>query len=208
VQFNESNKGMNSIIERDRQRQTKLIELFHKYPRSEPGMIHFLANHLASSSVYLGNSLPIRHWDLASSPEKKPARIVGNRGANGIDGQVSTFLGWCLPEQENWAILGDLTAMYDLTAPWIISQIQAEKIKIVVVNNYGGQIFKRMFDKDIFINKHQIEFSSWARMWNLSYQKWSEVPKTLDGLQDRMILELTPDAEQTEKFWTDYDQMI
>lgn len=196
------------VLRSDRSTFELLQGLFQKYPKSEPGMIHFLGRHLKDKSVYLGNSLPIREWDFASPPEMKPARVAGNRGANGIDGQLSTFLGWCKPDQDNWALVGDLTALYDLASLWIMDQIQAEKIKIVVLNNHGGQIFDRMFQRKIFLNEHQLEFSSWAKMWKMEYTSWSEIPATISELNPRQIIELKPDAQQTALFWDEYSSTL
>lgn len=145
-------------------------------PQSEQALLQQLSNTIPEGSlVYLGNSLPIRHWDASAG--LKSFEVYANRGLNGIDGQISTFLGLCDPEKENWAIVGDLTALYDLAAPWILPQLAAKKIGIVVVNNGGGQIFKKMFASDVFLHQHNLSFEGLAQFWNLHYEKWNLVPK-------------------------------
>lgn len=194
-----------SAAEADRSLARRKQELMAKYPRSEPALMAALSRLTAGQSVYLGNSLPIREWDFAADFDRAPARVVGNRGANGIDGQVSTFLGWSRPETENWCIVGDLTALYDLAAPWIADQIQTGKLRIVVLNNGGGMIFKRMFGgKDIFLNRHAVEFKAWADLWKWGYSRVEDVPEKMD-LQDRHILEVRVSEEQTEAFWKEWD---
>lgn len=178
--------------------------LLKKYPRSEQGMIYALSHLTHGGSVYLGNSLPVRYWDSSSSHDCLPRRVAGNRGANGIDGQISTFLGWAHENDNNWCIVGDLTVMYDLSSLWVTSQIQTSKLKIVIINNGGGKIFQRMFKKDIFLNKHNICFQSFAKLWSWDYQEWSEVPAQ-PQLSDRQVLELKPDSQQTEDFWKEYE---
>ncbi len=131
----------------DSTRAETIRALIRKYPESEQGMIFDISKKMKGASVYLGNSLPIREWDSCSSHDAMPIRVAGNRGANGIDGQISTFLGWAHPETENWCLVGDLTAMYDLSSLWVTSQLEARKFRIVVINNGGGQIFSRMFKK-------------------------------------------------------------
>ena len=74
-------------------------------------------------TLVLGNSLPIREWDLAATFRCARLEIGASRGLNGIDGQTSTFLGFAEATTENWAILGDLTTLYDLAAPWILPQL-------------------------------------------------------------------------------------
>jgi 2-succinyl-5-enolpyruvyl-6-hydroxy-3-cyclohexene-1-carboxylate synthase len=175
--------------------------LFKKFPLAEPSLIRELSKQLKDQSVYLGNSSPIREWDLAADPKYKPLRVVGNRGANGIDGQLSAFLGWSHSHSENWALVGDLTAMYDLSAPWIQKQMDDNiKLRIVVINNKGGQIFDRMFQKEIYLNRHELSFKNWAAMWSWDYQLWNEVPAKID-VASRQVIELVPDPAQTAMFW-------
>ncbi len=194
-------------FKKDRARWEDLKSLFLEFPLAESSLVYQLSRHLNNKSVYLGNSLPIRDWDLAADYEISPSRVAGNRGANGIDGQISTFFGWCLPEEENWAIVGDLTALYDLSSPWIISQIAAQKIRLVVMNNFGGQIFDRMFKRSIFLNQHRLDFSSWAKMWNFEYVQWKNIPKDLSTLPDKILIEVNPDENQNQNFWKAYDDL-
>jgi 2-succinyl-5-enolpyruvyl-6-hydroxy-3-cyclohexene-1-carboxylate synthase len=191
------------IFRLDHEKYQTLRALLKKYPRSEMALIQDLDRQTRDQFVYLGNSLPIREWDLVSAFQDGPKRQSGNRGANGIDGQVSSFLGSSSPETENWAIVGDLTAMYDLASLWVTRQLEPMQLRLVIVNNQGGQIFKNMFEKEIFLNRHQTEFSHWAKMWNWDYQKWQEVPEHHDFPQ-HVIIELIPDAEQTAGFWQEY----
>lgn len=193
----------------DDERAKMIRGLLKKYPESEQGMIYGLSKHIHQKSLYLGNSLPIREWDSSSSHDYLPKRIVGNRGANGIDGQISTFLGWSHDELENWCLIGDLTALYDLSSLWITNQLIAQNFKIVVINNNGGQIFSRMFNKDIFINKHSFDFSHWGKMFNWDYVKWNSIPENLEqqNLSPHQIIELIPNSLQTEEFWKEYDEL-
>ncbi len=183
--------------------------LLEKYPKSEQGLIYKLSRHVHQQSLYLGNSLPVREWDSSSSHDYLPKRVAGNRGANGIDGQISTFLGWAHKDLTNWCLIGDLTALYDLSALWITKQLEAKDIKIVVINNNGGQIFSRMFKKDVFINHHEFEFSHWAQMFGWNYRKWFDIPVDLESekLEKHQIIELVPAAEQTQNFWKEYDSL-
>lgn len=199
-------KDLGPLLKEDFQIAHQKEVLLAKYPRSEPSMVWALSKKTKGQSVYLGNSLPIRHWDLVADFDSYPARVVGNRGANGIDGQVSTFLGWAETATENWCLIGDLTAMYDLSSLWITPQLEKKKMRIVVINNKGGQIFQRMFKKDIFLNHHNIEFSHWAKMFHWDYQVWDEILEKPE-LSDHQIIELNPDPQQTEAFWNEWDRI-
>jgi 2-succinyl-5-enolpyruvyl-6-hydroxy-3-cyclohexene-1-carboxylate synthase len=192
---------------KDKKNRYELLALFKKYPRSEPALIHELSKMMKDKRVYLGNSLPVRMWDLAADEHVMPKNIVGNRGANGIDGQLSTFLGWVRPDEANWAIVGDLTAMYDLPSLWISNQLTAKDINIVVINNKGGMIFKRIFGKDIFLNRHEIAFKSWADMWGWNYENWDQIPQQMTEGRHR-IIEINPVEEQTDSFWNEWDKYV
>ncbi|MBI4126196.1 MAG: hypothetical protein HY465_01760 [Deltaproteobacteria bacterium] len=195
-------------FQHDRTWQERLLQLFQAWPRSEPALVHALSRTLPRESfVYLGNSLPVREWDLAATREDRGWTIATNRGANGIDGQLSTFLGMCTEGRANWAMVGDLTALYDLAAPWVVPQLGDVSFSIVVMNNSGGKIFSRMFDEPLFENRHDVNFASWAGMWNLHYEKWEQIPASLPKTQ-RTVVELIPDEEETKQFWDHYDRLL
>src|ERR1041385_2104820 len=110
-----------SLLAFDREQSSRIAQILDDEPQSELAMIRSLSNELPlHARIYLGNSLPIREWDLAATREQRGYEYEANRGANGIDGQLSTFFGWCAPDATNVAIVGDLTAIYDLNAPWIV----------------------------------------------------------------------------------------
>jgi 2-succinyl-5-enolpyruvyl-6-hydroxy-3-cyclohexene-1-carboxylate synthase len=174
--------------------------------------MHHLHEALPSGArVFLGNSLPIREWNLAMAIPTPHIHFYANRGANGIDGLISTFLGVAASnENESWLILGDLSALYDLAAPWIISQLANRKIRIVIINNGGGKIFSRVASlrdlpenaRHIIENRHSMSFEPFAKLWGLDYLLVQN-PADLGDLPDApVILEIRPAPDQTEAFWT------
>jgi 2-succinyl-5-enolpyruvyl-6-hydroxy-3-cyclohexene-1-carboxylate synthase len=179
----------------DSLRYLKIIELLKEEPLSELSFMHKLSKAIPPSGrIYLGNSLPIREWDFIATQSDQNYEIGASRGLNGIDGQISTFLGWSQPERSNWAILGDLTTLYDMAAPWILPQITSIEANIVVMNNGGGKIFTKLFSNPIFYNCHHLEFSHLAAMWNLPYTKWEHaVPGTVD--RRSQLIEIVPSEE-------------
>lgn len=207
VKLDPININLPESLVKDKKNRTELLRLFEKYPRSEPSQFHQLSKLMNGKRVYLGNSLPVRMWDLAADENVFPKNIVGNRGANGIDGQVSTFLGWANKEEENWAIIGDLTALYDLSSLWITDQLEDKSLNIVVINNKGGMIFKRIFNKNIFLNRHKVGFENWAKMWNWKYENWIDIPSAIEKSSPR-IIEVNPEEEQTDLFWSEWDRYV
>lgn len=189
--------------DKDRELGMKRAELLAKFPLSEPAWVNRLSMQIpASARVFLGNSLPIREWDFAAHSGAS-RDIFANRGTNGIDGLISTFAGCALEMGSNWAILGDLSAMYDLSGPWALRQRPVDEFNLVIINNGGGQIFHRMFRNPLFVNKHTVGFSDWAAMWDLEYVSL-EKPKGLRG--GRQVVEIQPNAKQTEEFWLAWEK--
>jgi 2-succinyl-5-enolpyruvyl-6-hydroxy-3-cyclohexene-1-carboxylate synthase len=194
-------------LARDRTRAGRLRALLAAESRSEPGMVALLSGLVpAGALVYLGNSLPVREWDLAAAREPRGWQVVASRGANGIDGQLSTFLGFCQPGREHWAVVGDLTALYDLAAPWMLRGLESGPVRIVIVNNGGGQIFARLSPHAVLRNEHQLDFADWARMWDLPYHRWNEVPAAAPA-EPRCVIELVPDPGATRRFWDAHDAL-
>ena len=186
--------------------------LFRQEPSSEPGMLAALSQRMGrGSQVYLGNSLPIREWDLGATSDFRDYEVWGSRGVNGIDGQVSTFLGFAKENRENWAVLGDLTSLYDLAGPFIVSplvkQARALDASLVIVNNGGGKIFSQVFAESEFQNIHQVHFEGWANLWGLSYECWRQIPEKLKWTGTR-IVELLPDEQATERFWKSFQFLL
>ncbi len=189
----------------DRSWGARLEALLQNLPQSEPAMVRWLSEQIpAGSLVMLGNSLPIREWDLAAQTADRGLSVVANRGANGIDGLVATFLGLAQKEVENWLVLGDLSALYDLNALAFTQLAEAEKLRIVVINNGGGQIFQPMFKDKNFLNAHAFEFSKWAEMFGWDYIRQ---PQHLDITASRVVIELRPENSSTEIFNTELKRL-
>ncbi len=169
------------------------------YPDGEPALMRDLSEQISSDAlVFLGNSLPIRGWNLAASRTKAHPNVFANRGANGIDGELSTFLGLSEGAEEAWGFFGDLTTLYDATAPWVLDQLSRGKRRIVIVNNGGGRIFSKLpaladLDdeaKRVTENRHRMDFAAWATMWRLEYrQDYCADPIDAEGLADHAVIE-------------------
>jgi len=176
--------------------------LFEEYPQSEAALVRALSIQAAPGAhVYLGNSRPVRDWN-EHALRSKSFLIEENRGVNGIDGQLSTFYGACRPELENWALVGDLTALYDLQGPWALRYLSpATRTRVVVMNNGGGQIFKRMFPSPLFLNGHELSLEPLAQLWGLSFGR------ELHTEARHALIELTPQASQTEAFRAAWEKL-
>lgn len=200
-------------LQHEKDFQVNLLELFKEEKQAEPSLMHALSQEIPQDAhIYLGNSLPIRQWDLAARREDKNWIVDANRGVNGIDGQISTFLGMCREGMNNWGIFGDLTTLYDMVGLWILREMADMSVKIVVINNGGGKIFEKMFPYKEMLNEHQLSFRPLAEMWNLDYVRFTEFGEAAaEVVAAKQFIEIVPDEAATVRFWEKYsklDQLI
>lgn len=199
-------------------RSAEITELIEAHPDSEPGLVRTISHYAAlGSGVFLGNSLPIREWNLFAQRERPVPEVRANRGVNGIDGQISTWLGASAAKEDAWCVVGDLTALYDLAAPAMLGQVVTKGRVLVVINNGGGAIFGRVprleamgpRGRELMKNPHTVSLEGWAAMWGMAYVKIATVDD-FDALEagDRMLLvEVVPSVMETEAFWQKWDAL-
>ena len=92
------------------------------------------------ATIFVGNSMPIRDLDTFFHNTRKRFNIMANRGANGIDGTISTALGAATISQPLYLIVGDLTFFHDLNG-LVAAKMKKLNITILLINNNGGGIF-------------------------------------------------------------------
>jgi 2-succinyl-5-enolpyruvyl-6-hydroxy-3-cyclohexene-1-carboxylate synthase len=87
--------------------------------------------------LVVASSMPVRDVEWFGGPD---ARAHANRGANGIDGVVSTALGLSLTGSPVICLVGDIAFVHDANALVALAQRRAD-LRVVVVDNAGGGIF-------------------------------------------------------------------
>ncbi|TDM04637.1 2-succinyl-5-enolpyruvyl-6-hydroxy-3-cyclohexene-1-carboxylic-acid synthase [Macrococcus carouselicus] len=87
--------------------------------------------------IFFGNSMPIRDGDTFMV--HSGALAYCNRGANGIDGVVSTALGMAAHKTVN-LFIGDISMFHDMNG-LIMHKLERFNIRFIVLNNDGGGIF-------------------------------------------------------------------
>ncbi len=93
--------------------------------------------------LFIGNSMPVRDLDSFFWGSQHRIRILGNRGANGIDGIVSTALGVSAASSQDEPtvlVIGDLSFFHDMNG-LLAAHLHHLNLTIVLVNNDGGGIF-------------------------------------------------------------------
>ncbi len=115
---------------------------------NEPAIARTILDSLPEGSVLtVGSSMPIRDVDSFGGTSRRRLTILGNRGANGIDGTVSTALGTAAAGSNAVVLLGDVALFHDLNALGTAAQLGLP-ITIVVVHNDGGGIFHFLPQRD------------------------------------------------------------
>ncbi|HZS75843.1 MAG TPA: 2-succinyl-5-enolpyruvyl-6-hydroxy-3-cyclohexene-1-carboxylic-acid synthase [Ktedonobacteraceae bacterium] len=93
------------------------------------------------TTLYIGNSMPVRDLDTFFWSSQQRIRVLGNRGANGIDGLISSALGASAAAKKPAVlVVGDLSFFHDLNG-LLAARLHKLDLTIVLVNNDGGGIF-------------------------------------------------------------------
>jgi 2-succinyl-5-enolpyruvyl-6-hydroxy-3-cyclohexene-1-carboxylate synthase len=108
---------------------------------SEPGVWGALGRALRDGdSILAASSMPVRDMEAFLRPGAEGVRIASNRGANGIDGLVSTSAGLAAGSgARTWAVLGDLALFHDLGG--LAAARDCSELRLIVIDNAGGGIF-------------------------------------------------------------------
>ena len=112
---------------------------------SKDAEYHFVKTFLQSCTpadcIHLGNSMTVRYASLSGECN---GLIFCNRGTSGIDGSLSTAVGYALayPEKQVYCLLGDISFFYDVNGLW--TDTLPTNLGIIVQNNFGGAIFNKI----------------------------------------------------------------
>ncbi len=155
------------------------------------------------ATIFVSNSMPVRDLDRFARPATAELTVLGNRGASGIDGIVSTALGaGSATDDPLVAITGDLAFYHDMNGLLALGRCGVDAT-VVLINNDGGGIFHMLpiesFDPpftDQFKTPHGLDFAPTAELYELSFTSVDR----LDEFADVYGASLDSDGTQVIEF--------
>ncbi len=136
----------------------------------------------SGATLAVSSSMPVRDLDAFAAGDARAIRVLANRGANGIDGVVSTSLGAAAALREASGgplvlVIGDL-ALYHDSNGLLAGKLHGLDATIVVLNNDGGGIFSFLPQasdaahfEQLFGTPHGLEFGPLAALYGARYQR-------------------------------------
>lgn len=179
---------------------------------------------LDECDLIVGSSMPIRDVDTFFRTNGRDTMVYANRGANGIDGVVSTAFGvQAASERPAYLFIGDLSFLHDMNG-LIASKMQETDMTVVVMNNDGGGIFsylpqseeERHFEA-LFGTPTGLKFEDAARMYDAEYAAVETKEQLIVALRSPKekqvkIIEVFTDRQQNvlthRKLWDRFDEEL
>jgi 2-succinyl-5-enolpyruvyl-6-hydroxy-3-cyclohexene-1-carboxylate synthase len=165
-----------------------------------------LSQHLPEGTpLFIANSTPVRDVEWFWKPGNTQVQPFCNRGANGIDGTLSTALG-VAHHRSGVLLTGDLALLHD-TNGFLLRPKFTGHLTIVLINNNGGGIFELLpisqFEppfEDFFATPQAIDFSHLCKTYEVEHeliQDWKHLIDHLNPLpqQGIRVLEIQCDRK-------------
>lgn len=110
-----------------------------RFTYSEMGVVGEVIRQLpVPCTLHLANSSVVRYAQLFPLPQG--VEVLSNRGVNGIEGSLSTAVGYAaVSDVLNFVFIGDLSFFYDMNGLW--NACYGSNLRILLLNNAGGEIF-------------------------------------------------------------------
>jgi 2-succinyl-5-enolpyruvyl-6-hydroxy-3-cyclohexene-1-carboxylate synthase len=131
----------------------------------------------ADATLVVASSMPIRDVETFLPARPDPPRVLSNRGANGIDGTVSTAFGVAAASDGPVVLLiGDVALAHDVGG-LLAARRLGLALKIVLLDNAGGGIFDFLpvaregdaYERHV-ATPHGLDFAHAAALYGLAYQ--------------------------------------
>jgi 2-succinyl-5-enolpyruvyl-6-hydroxy-3-cyclohexene-1-carboxylate synthase len=163
---------------------------------SEPRVAAELGARLpGDATLVVGSSMPVRDVETFFPVRPDPPRVLANRGANGIDGTVSTAFGVAAAGGGPTVLLiGDVALAHDLGGLLAARRLDLP-LAIVLLHNDGGGIFDFLpvaaegddFERHV-ATPHGLDFAHAAALYGLAHEPVSTAEQ-LDAAVSRALSE-------------------
>ncbi|MBD2105755.1 2-succinyl-5-enolpyruvyl-6-hydroxy-3-cyclohexene-1-carboxylic-acid synthase [Nodosilinea sp. FACHB-13] len=161
--------------------------------------------------VVVANSMPIRDVEWFWPPGDRALRPYCNRGANGIDGTLSTALGIAHDGPPAVLLTGDLALLHDING-WLSVPRLRGHLTVVVVNNRGGGIFDQLpvatlpipgerWFEDFFTTPQTADFNRLCAAYGVNYERvetWSQLMASVSSLPTTGVRLLEVRCDRTQ----------
>lgn len=159
--------------------------------------------------VFVANSMPVRDLEYFCPANRRELAVYCNRGANGIDGTLSTALGVAHGSDRPAVLLtGDLALLHDTNGFLVAPELKGS-LTIVLINNDGGGIFGHLpvaqfeppFER-YFATPQQVDFkklcSAYGGVTHVAVKSWTQLAKLVAKLPPRgvRVLEIRTDRKR------------
>ncbi|WP_266076460.1 2-succinyl-5-enolpyruvyl-6-hydroxy-3-cyclohexene-1-carboxylic-acid synthase [Haladaptatus caseinilyticus] len=160
------------------------------------------------ATLFVSNSMPVRDIDRFGKPRSADVTVLGNRGASGIDGIISTALGAGSATTDPVVlVLGDIAYYHDMNGLLALTRSGVDAT-IVEINNDGGGIFHMLpiesFDPPFtgqFRTPHGLDFEATEGLYDLDFDR----VETLSEFRERFQTSLNTAGTQVIEVITDAD---
>ncbi len=187
-------------------------------PYSEPAAIGALLHTLpAPCALHLANSSTVRYAQLFTLPPE--VEVCCNRGVNGIEGSLSTAMGYAAASDKlNFIVIGDLSFFSDMNALW--NTHIGSNIRIMLLNNAGGEIYHTLPGMDktgrsrpFITAEHHTSAKGWAEERGFIYLKATSAEELAiamrqfalaGGVPHPLLLEVFTDKDTDTSLLKDY----
>ena len=177
---------------------------------SEPLVARCLGEWLPpDATLFVASSMPIRDVELFFAARELAPHVASNRGANGIDGTVSSAFGTAAVSDGPVVLLiGDVALAHDIGGLLAARRLDLA-VTIVLLNNDGGGIFHFLpvagesdgFEEHV-ATPHGLDFSHAAALYGLDYERPAGVAALRHAVEAAVthhrttIVEVRTDREQ------------
>ena len=162
-----------------------------------------------NTPIFLANSMSVRNAEYFWQPNNTRIIPYFSRGANGIDGTLSTALGIAY-QSKGVLLTGDLALLHD-TNGFLIQPKFAGHLTIIVINNSGGGIFEMLpiadfpLFEEYFATPQSVDLARLCSAYGVKHQKidsWQQLEHSIRELPTTgiRVLELICDRH-TDAAW-------